>query len=198
MHASQRASALPRIPVSPLAGLLGLWLLVGVGCATTSSTERQHLLERSAAQVAYRLPPEQVMGAAREILKERGYDIAMSADPLYVRTAWLAKFDETLDTAAVRERHFVVGTQLDDGRLVLTAYRLSHTTIGRTAPHPASSHKDEVTGMQLMFQGDPLSYARPVLVRDLGLEWQILSRVSPAVAHELESQADRYLATASR
>lgn len=198
MHASQRSSAQPRIPVPLLALLVGLWLQVGTGCATTATTERQHLLERSAAQVAYRLPPEQVLGVARELLKERGYDIAVSADPLYIHTAWLAKFDETLDTAAVRERHFIVGKQLDDGRFVLTAYRLSHTTIGRTAPHPASSHKDEVTGMQLMFQGDPLSYARPVLVRDLGLEWQILSRVSPAVAHELESQADRYLGTASK
>ncbi len=50
----------------------------------------------------------------------------------------------------------------------------------------------------MMVKGDPLSNARPVLVRDLELEWQILSRVSPSVARELEAQADQYLANESK
>jgi hypothetical protein len=117
------------MPASPLSVvLLGLLLLGGTGCAP----QRQHLLERSASYVAYRLPSEQLMGAAREILKERGY---------------------------------------------LT---------------------NEKTGVQRMVKGDPHSSARPVLVRDLELEWRILSRVSPAVARELESQVDQYLATGSK
>ncbi|WP_224367000.1 hypothetical protein [Hyalangium versicolor] len=172
--------------------LLGLLILGGTGCATTS--ERQSLLERSAAHVAYRLPPEQVLDAAREVLEEQGYLIIESTDPFYVRTSWQAKFDQSLDIGAVRERCFVMGKQLGDGRFVLNAYRLTYTTIGRTRPHPASPVKDDRTGEQKMFKGDPLSYARPVLMRDLALEWQILSRVSPSVAHNLESQTDAYLA----
>jgi hypothetical protein len=115
-----------------------------------------------------------------------------------VRTTWETKFDESLDVGGVRERHFVVGKQLEDGRYVLNAYRLTHTTIGRTAPHPTSFMTDEKTGVQPMVKGDPLTHARPVLVRDLELEWQLLSRVAPSVTRELEAQADQYLATGSK
>ena len=174
--------------------LLGLLLLGVTGCAT----ERQRLLERSAAHVVYRLPSEQILGVAREILKERGYLILESRDPQYVRTSWKTKFDESLDIGAVRERHFVMCKQLADGRFVLNAYRATYTTIGRTAPHPASIRSDEKTGVQMMVKGDPLSHARPVIVRDLELEWQVLSRISPSVAHALESQVDQYLATGSQ
>ena len=81
---------------------------------------------------------------------------------------------------------------------MLTAYRLGYTTIGRTAPHPSEPHANETTGVQRMVKGDPLSYARPALARDLELEWQILARVSPSIAHELETQVDEYLGTPSK
>jgi hypothetical protein len=194
MHTPRRLSEEPRIRALLPVVLLSLLLLGVTGCAT----KRQQLLERSAAYVAYRLPSEQLLEMARELLKERGYLILESRDPYYVRTSWQVKFDESLDIGAVRERHFVMGKQLGDGRFVLNAYRISYTTIGRTAPHPASFWKDEKTGAQPMIKGDPLSNARPVLVRDLELEWQILSRVAPSVARELESQVDQYLATESK
>ncbi len=170
--------------------LVGLLLLGMVGCAT----ERQSLLERSAAQVAYSLPSEQILDVSRELLKERGYLILESRDPNYVRTSWKAKFDESLDIGGLRERHFVMLKELEDGRVVVNAYRASYTTIGRTAPHPASTQTDAKTGYQQMYDGDPLSYARPEVVRDLELEWQILSKLSPSIARELESQVDAYLA----
>jgi hypothetical protein len=166
------------------------------GCATAP---RKQLLERSAAYVAYSLPPEQVLQVAREILKEQGYIIMVSRDPLYVRTSWETKFDDSLDIGAVRVRQFVVGKELEDGRFALTAYRASYTTIGRTAPHPSETQKnDGMPHVQRMVAGDPLSYVHPEIVRDLDLEWQILSRVSPSVAHALESQVDQYLATGSK
>ncbi|OJH36273.1 hypothetical protein BON30_34530 [Cystobacter ferrugineus] len=172
--------------------LLGLLLLGMAGCATT---ERKLLIERSAAHVAYRLPSEQLLEATRELLKERGFLILESTHPLYVRTSWRAKFDESLDIGAVRERYLVMVKRLDDERFVLNAYRLSYITIGRTAPHPVTPKTE--TGMQRMAKGDPLSHAPPELVRDLELEWQILSRVAPSVAREVESQVDQYLATGS-
>lgn len=171
--------------------ILGLWLMAMTGCATS---ERRELLERSAAQVAYRLPAEQLLEVSRELLKERGYLILESRDPNYVRTSWKAKFDESLDIGGVRERHFVISKELPDGRVVLNAYRAVYTTIGRTAPHPASTQTDSKTGYQPMYDGDPLSYVRPEVVRDLELEWQLLSRVSPSTARELEDQVDEYLA----
>ncbi|MFL5353827.1 hypothetical protein [Archangium sp.] len=166
------------------------------GCATAP---RQQLLERSAAYVAYSLPPEQVLQVARELLQEQGYILMESRDPLYVRTSWQTKFDDSLDVGALRVRMFVMGKELEDGRFALTAYRATYTTIGRTAPHPAETQKnDETPGVQRMVKGDPLSYVHPEIVRDLDLEWQILSRVSPSVAHALESQVDQYLATKSK
>lgn len=189
MRAPRRPSADPRTRTLAPGVLLGLLLLGVTGCAT----ERQHLLERSAAQVAYRLPSEQLLDASREILKEQGYLILESRDPNYVRTSWRVKFDESLDMGAVRERSFVMVKPLDDGRIVLNAYRLTYTTVGRTEPHPVSFRTNEKTGVQMMTKGDAFSNARPVLLRDLELEWQILSRVAPAVAHELESQVDQYL-----
>ncbi|QRO02138.1 hypothetical protein JRI60_25560 [Archangium violaceum] len=197
MHAQRWPSEEPRTRTLLPVALLGLLLLGMTGCAT-ATTGRTHLLERSAAYVTYRLPAEQVLEVAREILKERGYVIIESTDPLYVRTAWRVKFDDTLDIGALRERQFVMGKQLDDGRFVVNAYRFSYTTVGRTAPHPSSPEKDESGGYKRMVKGDPLSYAPPVLTRDLELEWQILSRVSPSVARELESQVDQYLATGSK
>ncbi|WP_375766914.1 hypothetical protein NR798_35245 [Archangium gephyra] len=194
MHAPRRLSDETRTPTLLPVILAGLLLLGGTGCA---NNKRQLLLERSAAYVAYRLPPEQVMEAARELLKDRGYLILASTDPLYIRTDWRGKFDESLDIGGMRERHMVVGKQLDDGRFVLNAYRMSYTTIGRTAPHPIT-RPNETTGAQRMVKGDPLSYARPVLVRDLELEWQLLSRLAPSVTHELESQADQYLTPESK
>ncbi|WP_257454187.1 hypothetical protein [Archangium lipolyticum] len=195
MHAPPPLSEGPRVPALLPVVFLGLLLLGVTGCAS----ERQHLLERSATYVAYRLPAEQVLDVAREILKERGYVIIESTDPLYVRTAWRVKFDDSLDIGALRERQFIMGKQLDDGRFVLNAYRFSYTTIGRTEPHPITPEKDESTGSyKRMAKGDPLSHASPVLVRDLELEWQILSRVSPSVARELESQVDEYLASSGR
>jgi hypothetical protein len=194
MHLACRLSGEMRIRTLFPVVLLGLLLLEVTGCAT----ERQELLERSVSYVSYRLPAEQVLDAARELLKERGYTLVPSTDPLYVRTAWKVSFDDTLDVGGVMERRFIMGKQLDDGRFVLNAYRLTHTTIGRTMAHPSSPRADEKTGVQQNIKGDPLSNARPVLVRDLELEWQILSRVSPATAHELESQVDRYIATESK
>lgn len=197
MHAPRWLSEETRTRTLLPVVLVGLLFLGITGCATTPP--RQQLLERSAAYVTYSLPPEQVLQVARDILQEEGYAIMESRDPLYVRTTWRTKFDETLDVGAVRERQFILGKELEDGRFVLTAYRVSYTTIGRTAPHPAESKKDdETTSAQRMVEGDPLSYARPVLVRDLDLEWRILSRVSPSVAQALESQVDQYIATASK
>jgi hypothetical protein len=194
MRAPLRLSEEPRARALLRMVLLGGLILAGMGCAT----ERQHLLERSAAHVSYSLPSEQILGVTRELLKERGYLILESRHPLYVRTSWRAKFDESLDIGASRERHLVMVKQLDDGRFVLNAYRLSYITIGRTAPHPTAPSNSDGTGAQRMAKGDPLSYAPPELDRDLELEWQILSRLSPAVARELESQVDQYLTTGSR
>lgn len=194
MHAPCRLSGPPRAHALLPGLLLGLLLLGVTGCAS----QRQQLLERSAASVAYRLPPEQLLEAARELLRERGYLILETRDPRYVRTSWRVKFDESLDVGAVRERQLVVERELEDGRFVLNAYRISYTTIGRTEAHPASFRTNEKTGVQMMVKGDAVSAAEPVLVRDLELEWQLLSRVAPSVARQLEAQVDLSLATQAK
>ena len=65
---------------------VGTLLAVGTGCATTSE-ERRVLLERTSAEVAYALPPEQVMDAAKAVLEERGYELAPGGSACSVRRA---------------------------------------------------------------------------------------------------------------
>ena len=77
---------------------------------------------------------------------------------------------------------------------VVNAYRMTYATIGRTEPHPSSFRTNEKTGVQPMIKGDPLSYMHPELTRDLSLEWELLSRLAPSVAHQMEAQVDQYLA----
>jgi hypothetical protein len=68
-------------------------IVLGAGCATTH--ERRTLLERTSAEMAYNLPAQQVMDAARAVLDERGYVLAPGGGPGSIRTLW--KVDGDLD-----------------------------------------------------------------------------------------------------
>ncbi|MBN1204603.1 MAG: hypothetical protein JXB05_06735 [Myxococcaceae bacterium] len=174
---------------------LGAFLLLGAGCATTN--ERRVLLERASAEVAYALPPEQVMDAARAVLKDRGYLLAPSRSPHTLRTLW--KIAGDFDMTARWSLLLVTCQQRADGRFILLTQQATYVTGGRTAPHPGSASsvsggvKRGNEGTTNYYAGDPYSSAKPVFSRALDIEWEILQRLDPQTAAEMEEQVDIYL-----
>lgn len=183
-----------------LVRVLAAGLLWGcVGCATTPT--RQALLESTAEHVLYRLPPARVMEAARDIVDERGYLLLPSNTPNYLRTQW--KIDGNLDVGARWSRYLVQVHPLPDGQVAVRAYAIKYTTIGRTAAHPGfgagrkeqRGRKGQETGATdgTYVAGDPMSAAKPTVLRASELEWAILERLNPRFAVRTKAQVDQYL-----
>ena len=169
-------------------------LALGTGCATTS--ERRIVLERASAEVAYEQPARIVMDAAREVLDERGYLLAPTRERNALRTQW--KVDGDLETTARWSKVLIIGQYREDGRFIVRAQQVTWATGGRTASHPSMAGSgagkrgsDSATNH---VPGEPYSPAKPVFSRALDLEWEILRRVEPTFASEVEKQVDLYLA----
>ncbi len=175
----------------------GLFVL-GTGCATQSNV-RQTLLERTSAEVAYSLPADQVMGAARAVLNDQGYVIAPGGGPHSFRTHW--KLAGDLDTLTRWTKVLVVGQHRADGRFVVRAQQVVWVTGGRTASHPGMGNsvsgggKRGSDGAVNYVQGEPYAAGKPVFRRALDLEWAILQQLEPEFATEVEQQVDIYLAS---
>lgn len=173
-------------------------LFMGTGCATTVDTRRM-LLERASAEVAYDLPPKEVLEVAQAVLSDRGYLLAPSRSPLALRTQW--KIVGDFDFAARWSLVLVMVEQRADGRSVVRTQQATYATVGRTAPHPSFSGgkadgKDGKEGGTTRYvAGDPHSAAKPVFSRALDLEWEILTRLAPRFASNVEKQVDIYLAS---
>ncbi|WP_224246852.1 hypothetical protein [Hyalangium gracile] len=180
--------------------LLGVGvLLLGTGCATTRD-ERRMLLERTSAEMAYALPPEQVMNAARAVLREQGYILAPGGSAHSLRTQWRITGD--LDAMARWSKVLVAGQTQSDGRFVVRAQQVTWATPGRTAAHPAMSSGDGGKrggeGTTNYVPGEPYSPAKPMFSRALDIEWAILQHLDPEFAKDVEQQVDIYLASQKR
>jgi len=176
-------------------------LVLGAGCATTSN-ERRTLLERASAEIAYEQPARLVMDTARAVLDEHGYLLAPSRGRNALRTQW--KIDGNLETTARWSMVLVMGQYRADGRFIVRAQQVMWATGGRTASHPgmassvSGAGKRGSDGATNYVPGEPYSPAKPVFSRALNLEWEILQRLEPAFAAEVEKQVDIYLASQHR
>jgi hypothetical protein len=176
-------------------------LVLGAGCATPQS-ERRLLLERTSAEVAYALPAEQVMDAARAVLDEHGYVLAPGGGPHSVRTH--LKIVGDLSSTARWSKVLVMGQHRSDGRFVVRAQQVTWVTGGRTDSHPgmassvSGAGKSSSDGASNYVLGEPYSPAKPVFSRALDLEWEILQHLEPQFAVEVEQQVDLYLADTRR
>jgi hypothetical protein len=180
-----------------LAMTVGALLLLGTGCATTR--ERQTLLERTSAQVAYNLPSQQVMAAARAVLDEQGYELAPGGSAFSLRTQW--KINGDFNTLTRWSKVLIIGQHRADGRFVVRAQQVQWVTPGRTASHPGMSSnsvsgagKRGSDGASSYVAGEPYSPAKPVFSRALDMEWAILQHLEPHFATQVEHQVDIYLA----
>ncbi|WP_163994336.1 hypothetical protein [Pyxidicoccus caerfyrddinensis] len=190
--------------------LVAVGLVLGAsGCATTRDP-RQELLEGTGSHAVYKLPPEALLTASREILSERGYRLLPSSDPLYVHTSW--KIEGSIEIGASWSRMLVQAVRLENGRTMVRAYRMAYTTNGLAPSHPGSfagtregkeggsegggsksnAGSSGQAGSYVM--GEPMSPTKPHLYRAGDFEWALLARVSPEMASYLERRVDAYLA----
>jgi hypothetical protein len=175
-------------------------LVLGAGCATTSDNTRRTLLERASAEVAYSLPAQQVMDAARAVLDDQGYVIAPGGSAHSLRTQW--KLAGDLDTLTRWTKVLVVGQHRADGRFVVRVQQVLWVTGGRTASHPGMASSgagkrgsDSATNY---VPGEPYAAGKPVFRRALDLEWAILQHLEPQFAADVEREVDIYLASNRR
>lgn len=183
-------------------GAVGVLLAFGAtGCAGPQ-VQRKQLLERTGSYVVYDLPAQTVMDAAEAELSERGYSLLPSTDPLFLHTPWKVRgnFDVFTDWSRV----YVEGRKLADGRLVVRAYRMAANVPARTQLLPgfsasARTNPDEQpnTTPTVLLATEPVlgRYStRPIIRRELELEWAIMERVNPEFAGRVKEQVDVYLA----
>jgi hypothetical protein len=182
-------------------GVIAL-LALGSGCAA-SQEARRDLLERTSAEVAYKLPAEQVMDAARAVLDEQGYVLSPGGGPHSLKTQW--KLDGDLDTLTRWSKVLVIGQYREDGRFVVRTQQVTWVTGGRTASHPSmggqarnGDKRGNDGGGTNSVQGDPYGSAKPVFRRALDVEWAILQRLEPQFAAHVEQQVDLYLSNSPR
>ncbi|WP_164007234.1 hypothetical protein [Pyxidicoccus trucidator] len=179
-----------------LLAVLGALLMTG--CA---SSPRKTLMERTSSYVVYDLPAQQVMDAAEEVLGERGYALLPSTDPLLLQTPW--KVSGNFDVWSAWSRRYVEGRKRADGRIVVRAFEVAANVPARTQllPGMASSvsgtpEDKQNTTPTIILATEPVLVrsARPVLRRDLELEWAIMERLNPEFAGRVKEQVDDYLA----
>jgi hypothetical protein len=175
---------------------VGAFLVLGTGCATTNQ-ERQVLLERVSSEVAYNLPPEQVMDAALAVLDERGYEPDPGSTPYSVSTR--VKVDGDYDTLTRWSKVLIIGQKRADGRFVVRAQQVTYVTPGRAPSHPGISNsagnpgKHGSEGAINYIAGEPIAAAKPVFSRAFDLEWAILQHLEPGFTSQVEKQVDLYL-----
>ena len=180
--------------------LVGVVVALAVtGCA---SSPRKTLLERTGSYVVYDLPAQQVMDAAEAELGARGYSMLPSTDPLFLHTPWKVRGNHDVFTAW--SRRYIEGRVRPDGRFVLRAYKVDANVHARTQLLPGFSpsvgvtpdEKPNTTPTEVLATEPVLgrSSTRPVIRRDLELEWAILERLNPDFAGRVKAQVDVYLA----
>ncbi len=174
-------------------------LVLGTGCATPA-INRSTLLERTSAEVAYNMPAQQVMDAARAVLDEQGYVLLPGGTPISFRTQW--KLEGDLDTLARWTKVLVIGQYRTDGRFVVRAQKVTWVTGGRSASHPGMASSDAgKRGSEAATNyvpGEPYAAGKPVFRRALDVEWAILQHLEPEFASNVERQVDIYLASNHR
>ena len=176
--------------------------LLVTGCA---SSPRKELVERTGSYVVYDLPAQQVMDAAEAELGARGYVLLPSTDPLFLHTPWKVRGNHDVFTAW--SRHYIEGRVRPDGRFVVRAYQMAANVHARTQLLPGFASSSEAapdeqpntTPTELLAVEPVLgrSSTRPVIRRDLELEWAILERLNPDFAGRVKAQVDTYLASST-
>ena len=175
-------------------GLLVLAVLFTQACATASAPLKQPLrdemLRSLAGNYVYDVPLEQVWPQVKELLRDDGYFPREAGDDFIIVTDWREKMGGSA-TAGIFTRVMVQGERIEADRCIIRAMR-----------HEALADSDDI--IEGGYQAMTARQARGIgnlkqqikteqqhAARDLSLEWNLLQRVRPEIARQIEIEAAR-------
>lgn len=187
--------------MSPRLGALVLCFLVA-GCAATRPATRDQRTHELAGRYVYDQPLEKVWPEARRLLVDSGYLIQESSDSFELVTDWKDVLSGSL--AKVWVRYLVWGERIDGERSIV---RFARSEINYL---PNELVKDTIsTSRETIYQRNPLRDSTPLGLklrfkktegraesgttqiggRDLIMEWELLKRLKPETARQIEQLA---------
>jgi hypothetical protein len=159
------------------------------GCAGSMTDRLQHA--RTSTYVFHHPAPD-VESAARQLLKDGGFEVLDADRPGIVRTEWRAVIDDE-QFATEYERYIIVVQRLTREHCRVAALKVSLATLGMETEHPHSVTGKGGTGTNVNTVNygkgkSPLLIGSPTARRDLDLEWRLIAREEPAGARLVQSQ----------
>ena len=169
---------------------------LAAGCA--APTAREVLMNHYTAAYVYHHPTAQVKAHVRRLLEKRGFQVMPIAQGEAVRTEWKLLIG-TEEIATVKERYYVVVHRLTQEHSRVMAARLEYSTLSMESYHPTVPLRRDQDGSKLNTRSDAksgkaLQFAKPRVIRDFHLEWDLIRRVDPERARQIEATVDQALA----
>jgi hypothetical protein len=171
-----------------------LLALASAGCAARS--KRAVMIDSYAGAYIHHHSAKEMVAVVERMLKERGFDVLPTQQGEAVRTEWKNHLgDEEFATAV--ERYIVVVHRLTKEHSRVTAIRLRFSTAGMETYHPRTPLKNDGKGQGHSVNTanygkgwKPLMIGKPVKTRDLAFEWELIRRLDPNRARQIESMVD--------
>ncbi|HLL51949.1 MAG TPA: hypothetical protein VK447_00300 [Myxococcaceae bacterium] len=175
-------------------GLLMVGALLVQACAAAPMKQplREELVRSMAANYVYDLPLEEVWPHVKVVLTEEGYFPREASDDYVIVTDWREKMGGSM-AAGVFSRVMVQGERLEADRCIIRAMR--HEALA-DADDLITGGARAMTRRQAQGLGNLKQRIRTdgqLGARDLLLEWNLLQRLRPEIAKQIQAEAARRL-----
>ena len=182
-----------------LPSLAAALLLAAVaGCAT--APPRAAAIDRHASAYIYHHPKDDVIAALQRMLEDRGFEVMPVMQGNAVKTEWRGLIGSD-QVGTVQERYVIIVYPLTKQHSRITAMRLQRSTMGMEAWHPLSRVDSDPTGKNGNNASPteglvPLPMGKPLAKRALDIEWELIRRLDPVRARQIEAMVDYRLTQA--
>lgn len=173
----------------------GLAAVFSAGCAAAQPT-RGSVIESYASNYVYHRPSGEVIGGIQRLLEDRRFQIMPTMRGNAMQTEWKEVIGDD-DVGAVQERYYIVVRPLTKEFSRVTAVRLQFSTVGMETWHPlrpftrGGEKEEQNVNTQNFGKGlFPLPMGKPTVRRALDLEWDLIRRLDPSRARQIEVTAD--------
>jgi len=144
---------------------------------------------QTSAYVFHHSAPD-VEAAARQLLKDRGFEVLAANGTGIVRTEWHAVLDD--QQFATEYERYIIGVQrLTHEHCRIAALKISLATLGMETAHPHSVGNGKDTNNNTASYGagtSPLLVGAPTVRRDLDIEWSLIAYEEPDRARDVQSR----------